>query len=72
MSPVIVLKDDSSVMPEFLDLMIMRLMKHVDFAAFKLMKRHAVVIMQPIRYGRVMIGSGYLANMDAMRNALLQ
>ena len=44
-SPVIVLKDDSSVLPEFLDLMIMRLMKHVDFAAFKLMKRHAVVTM---------------------------
>ena len=44
-SPVIVLKSDDNELPEFLDLIIIRLMKHVDFAVFKMMKRHAVVTM---------------------------
>ena len=44
-SSVIVMVRDSSEMPEYLDLIIMRLMKHVDFAVFKQMKRHAKVTM---------------------------
>ena len=44
-SPVIVMVKDSSEKPEYLDLIIMRLMKHVDFAVFKLMKRNAIVTM---------------------------
>ena len=45
LSSVIVMKSDDSELPEFLDLIIMRLMKHVDFAVFKLTKKHAVVTM---------------------------
>ena len=44
-SPVIVMMRDVSEKPEYLDLIIMRLMKHVDFAVFKQMKRHAIVTM---------------------------
>ena len=44
-SPLRMMKSGDSELPEFLDLIIIRLMKHVDFAVFKLMKRHAVVTM---------------------------
>ena len=44
-SPVIVMVRGNNELPEFLDLIIMRLMKHVDFAVFKQMKRHAIVTM---------------------------
>ena len=36
-SPVIVMKNYDNELHEYLDLIIMRLMKHVDFAVFKLM-----------------------------------
>ena len=65
LSPVILIKSNEEL-PEYLDLIILRLLKHVEYVAFHLLNKSAIVTTQPMRFGRVLLGRGYLACCQVM------